>query len=282
MRLLLIALVMLMNANAHAESADANAMRKEIARHAQARWVALDTARWQQARDAFAALIARRGEPTPEDRAAWTALGYRLQPLDGKTRFALLPDRASVAAEGIFLFDTANARRDAVQAPHTRDDVGTADLAVRMFLAGNLFAAMTGTTRRGTVDLARAPRTLFTAFAAALAAHPDAVLLQLHGFERGKRTSTAGREADSVTSSGRRAATARALALRDCLAQQLGGQHRVYGVDIDELGGTRNASLAQFPEAHGGFLHLELSRTLRDRLLASPEDQGRFFGCLLP
>lgn len=283
MRRLLPALLLLMTLPAGAAPApDAAALRKEIARHGDARWTALDEARWQLARNAFATLIARRGPPAAADRATWESLGYRLQTLGPDTRFALLPTTPAVAAEGVFLFDTAARDRHAVQAPHTRDDIGTADIALHLFFAGDLFAAMTSTTRRENVDLARAPVSLFTAFAAALATRPDARLLQLHGFEREKRTTAAGRSADSVTSGGHRWPAAHVLALRDCFSRELGGLHRVYGVDIEELGATQNASRARFPAGHDGFVHIELSRELRARLLADKNVRRQFHGCLLP
>lgn len=261
---------------------DASDIRQETRRHAAAVYTPLAAAQWQQAVTLFRAILVADTLPTPEQMTRWQALGYRVQALDADRRYALLPARPDAAAEGIFLFDAGSERRDAVQAPHLRDDLGSGELVIRLFFAGGLFAAMTSTVRREEIDLAHADGTLFTAFAAALATRPDSRLLQLHGFERDKRDSEAGRNADSVSSGGRPWPTSPVITLRDCLQREFGGLHRVYAIDIDELGGTRNASFAQFPTPHTGFLHLELSREFRGRLLAGPADQNRFFRCLLP
>lgn len=283
MRLLLTMVLLMTLLNGHAHALSIDDIRTETRRVADATPRAMDEAGFSRARDLFAALIALQGKPDAKTLAGWQELGYRAVPVaGGDTRFALLPAGRADGAQGVFLFDTGVARRDALQAPHLRDDTGTGELALRAYFAGGLFAAMTSTVRRHHVDLAREPRSLFTAFAAALADRPGTRLVQLHGFEREKRESAPGRAADTVVSSGTRWPGAGTLALRDCLAREFGGLHRVYGVDIDELGGTRNASRARFPPTHGGFLHLEMAREFRDRLLADEADQRRLFRCLLP
>lgn len=282
---LLVALSVL--AAAPASAIDGTALRQEMSRYRDSRgMLQLDDAAFQQARILFRRTLALKELPPPDLEAAWSTLGYRLVRLDGESpRFALLPQDRTRAVQGVFLFDPAARNRNVLQVPHPLDDLGTGELALQLFFAGGTHAVMIAAVPRATLDLAREPHSLFTAYAAELARLPEARLLQLHGFERGKRSSDAGRVADSVVSAGQRRPTAATLALRECLQRQLGGMHRVYGVDIDELGGTRNPSRAPFPSRQtgtAGFVHLELSRELRDRLLSDRSAFERFRQCLAP
>lgn len=282
---LLVALSLL--AAAPASAIDGSALRQEMSRYRDSRgMLQLDDATFQQARALFRRTLVLKDLPPPGLEADWRALGYRLVRVDGAgPRFALLPEDPARAVQGVFLFDAGARNRNVLQAPHPLDDVGTGELALQLFFAGGTHAVMIAAVPRAVIDLAREPFSLFTAYAAELARLPEARLLQLHGFERDKRRSAAGRVADSVVSAGQRWPTGATLALRECLQRQLGGIHRVYGVDIDELGGTRNPSRTPFlPRQTGtaGFVHLELSRELRDRLLSDQGAFERFRQCLAP
>lgn len=168
-----------------------------------------------------------------------------------------------------------------LQAPHALFDLDTDDVVRDAFVAGGVRAAMWNTVHRyravpgeqpydpvHPADVAHEPASLFqTATLGWLAARPTARVVQIHGFGR------ASVDGDAVISSGtpRRPPTS----LRAPVAAALGlspERVRIFGDDADALGATTNVTGRQLVGAHPArFLHVELSRRVRDALAASPE-----------
>lgn len=177
-----------------------------------------------------------------------------------------------------------------LQAPHGTYDVHTDDIVASAFALSTARVAAFNTSHRyratadehpndalHPADVTRQPASLFQAITLAWAAQdPEVRVLQVHGF------APTTLQADVVLSSGRADRPPRAL--QALTATTLGlppDRVRVFGHDTDVLGGTRNAAgqhLASTPQVR--FLHLELSRPLRDALQASPDAVVQLFDAL--
>lgn len=152
-----------------------------------------------------------------------------------------------------------------VQAPHPRADLRTGALAAALFDAGQARALVLATSHRRTgSDAAHDPEGLMQDATAALSrALPRPLVVQLHGFGEG---SAAG---DAVVSPG---PTPMSEAALSCALQRLEpalGPNLLTGVEAPELAGRTNAQ-GRLLRGQGRFLHLELSRPLRDALYDNP------------
>jgi hypothetical protein len=177
-----------------------------------------------------------------------------------------------------------------LQAPHQFYDRHTGRLAIDLFLQSDArVLALNSAHRRlnisdrsGTADIAHLERTALNALTRAFGLNnPDGVVVQLHGFAAGKRTSEAGRRADVIVSSGQRWLQPQADRLAECFAATGRWQVRRYPLDIGELGGTTNTQGAALRRLGSSrFVHLELSRDLRERLIADAADFNALSACL--
>lgn len=167
-----------------------------------------------------------------------------------------------------------------VQAPHSLFDLGTDDMAFAAFAEGGVRGAMWNTVHRyralpgerpedkvHPADVTHTSTSAWQSFTLAWTASDPAVrILQIHGFDAARS------EATAIASTG--VADAPPAAVRAPIARALGvpeAEVLVYGIDAHDLGGTRNVQargLGVTP--HPRFLHLELSRTVRDRLARDP------------
>ncbi|HKY36899.1 MAG TPA: hypothetical protein VJN18_13220 [Polyangiaceae bacterium] len=193
---------------------------------------------------------------------------------------------------GAFVVRVGPALNWVVQAPHTFFDVGTLEIAVTCFEVLNARALLINTVRRSNSneqdiereeradlarsgeadsDLAHATRSFFsTAHATFVHTATSYSTLQIHGFRDELLP-----QVSAVVSAAGTNAPAGALARR--LQAVLGREAvRLYPSQVKQLGGTHNVQ-AQLSKASGSaFIHLELSRSLRDRLRADPEYRRTF------
>jgi hypothetical protein len=219
-------------------------------------------------------------EPADLDRAAaqLTKAGVALHTHRvGAERFVLTEDRDDHGAERA-VWRCGPSLPLLLQAPHARYDLLTADLIAFAFVHTTARGAMWSTAHRHDgahgarkddvihpADPTRQPTSPFhTTTLVAAASDPDLRVLQLHGFASDDVPG------DLVLASGRTdrppaQLTAAAIGLPD--ARLL-----VHGVHTYVLGATDNALGAVLTTRHTTrFLHAELSRPLRDALLAEPD-----------
>lgn len=181
---------------------------------------------------------------------------------------------------------------DVLHVPHGFKDEMTREIGLALFLEGRFAAAGWNTVpryyerdgARVDADLAHLPDSWFTAFARATAsAWPRGRTLQLHGFANEKRRSPAGAGAALILSNGTEAPPPALRALRDCLSRSLREPAALYPQDVRELGGTTNAQGEALRELrYAGFLHLETSRDLRQRLRDDRTSRATLLNCLQP
>jgi predicted nucleic acid-binding protein len=131
------------------------------------------------------------------------------------------------------------------------------------------------------------PTHLFQEVTAALADGPSA-FVQIHGFAvPGDNTAHGRRRTDHpeiIVSAGRaHGSTLHSTAVADAWAQIFGAPAvRRYPEEIDVLGGTTNVQARLLhARADAAFVHVELSSTMRARLLASDEERAAWARALL-
>ena len=196
---------------------------------------------------------------------------------------------------GFFVFrrDLAPpARADVLLVPHGFKDEMTRDIGLGLFQQGSFSAAAWNTVPRSyerngvsvDADMAHLPGTWFTAFALAMArAWPTGQTLQIHGFDQGKRKSDAAAGADMILSNGTRTAASPLRRQQQCLSSALARPVLLYSDSMRELGGTTNVQGAALREVgYPGFIHMELSRPLRQMLRDDEATRAALLGCLQP
>ena len=174
-----------------------------------------------------------------------------------------------------------------LQAPHRDEDVGTGTIVAQLMEEHDFKAAAwntiprwyDGVSGRVDADLAHIEVSHFNAFGLAFArVFPEGRVVQIHGFSREKRSTASGRSASIIVSSGTKLAGFAARMIADCLASTLTAETvLLYPTQVRELGATTNTN-AQALRANGfhNFVHIELSREMRDALVADPDLRTRF------
>lgn len=243
----------------------------------------LDEAEYASAEANFAALTGGRSRTAPA--------GFVVRAVDDPVAgVAVEEPEATCSGGGAYLLRSQpSALPLLLAAPHRGADRFTGPLALNLMLEGRAAAAAWNSVPRegacgmGTSDLARLDRHPFTAFAAGFArAFPQGRIVQVHGFDPGRRTTSEGQAASVILSSGSTRASPAVLAVAECLRASLPTERvAVFPNDVSELGARRNAQGRRL-RAIGfeGFVHAELSLDLRQRLMRDPPLRRRFGACL--
>lgn len=246
-----------------------------------------------QAQSLFRQLLSDTWPDADRLRSAWTELGYRWESItvDG-VRFWLAHESGpDCRGHGVYLFRADSRSELVLQIPHRYADRGTGDIGLAVVRAVDVRVATFNTTPRynnnddqdeHVVDVAHAEANYFSALARAVAhTRPQAWLVQLHGFASAKRRTPAGQGADMILSAGVPWPGAAVRTLRDCLEPLAPDAVRLYATEVDELGATRNAQGRVLRAAgHPGFMHIEMSERLRERLLGNAAHVAILAECL--
>jgi len=179
-----------------------------------------------------------------------------------------------------------------LQAPHAKSDKYTGEIAALLFDENQIKAAMWNSVHRktsvnnsnstGTADMAHLPGTYWQAVTEVFARdHDNGRIIQLHGFDQSKRQSTAGRKSEIIVSAGHRHPPSWVKHVADCLRQSLNTKISLYPDDVKELGATTNTQ-GQLLKKLGfkGFLHIEMSRSMRENLLSNKNLRQLFMSCI--
>jgi len=229
---------------------------------------------------------------SPGTAAAWRDFGFRwLAPGEPDSGWWIArEDPGSCRGRGFYAFHADRTRQTVLLAPHRFGDARTGEIALRLAALGRFRCIAWSTVPRNAkdtggedpADLAHRSDSVFNALSDAFVeVLPRGGMVQLHGFEPGKRRTREAESADVIVSAGSRRPTPRSLAVSRCLETVLPGAVRLFPRDVEELGATTNTQGKLLRErGHEGFVHLELSPRLREALL---EDAGllrRFASCL--
>ena len=177
----------------------------------------------------------------------------------------------------------------AVTAPHAFHDRGTGELAMEIFVRSRAAVAARNTVARDgsdgceALDIAREGEHLFTQFALGFSDRfPDGLVVQLHGFDGGRRSTSQAEQAAAIVSNGTPAPDPDTFDLADCLSRALAPRAvLVYPTETRELGAEDNAQGKALREAGGArFAHIELSAALRETMTRDEPLLDSFAACL--
>jgi len=232
--------------------------------------------------------------PAPRDElaAAASAAGFVLEgwSVDGRRYLAAVEQETRRGGGGAYVvrFDPPAPTAPPVpptilQAPHGFFDLGTERIALEILLSEpdwpralfvntvHRYLGADGVRRRQQASPAdpchSAQHLLAVATAAALDAHPNAEIIQLHGFGDNDDTVMGPQPAAIVSAGLAEAPTPRSRVLAARLREALGVEVALFPVDTDRLGATTNVQ-GRVVHARGGaeFIHIEMSGSLRQWL----------------
>lgn len=218
-------------------------------------------------------------------RPDWAEMGFDLiaSKLGDREVWILRESAGQTRGRGFYVWRRGSTVPIVLEAPHSFHDLYTREIALRLFRDSDVTAAAWNTLRRSVVDLAHTPRHHLNAFTQAFVrAHPTGIVVQLHGFSQEKRDTAAGATADLIISDGTRfpdgwTRAATQLFQRDFVH----GRVRLYPLEVTELGATTNAQGTTVRQnGADGFLHLEMSRPLRQRMRHTSEARHDFLKIL--
>lgn len=245
----------------------------------------------QQAETAFVNLLENPAPRVSKVAPAWQQLGFGITQLAaGDTSWLVLRESPGhCRGQGLYLLRQGVAAGLLLQVPHGYFDRHTDDIAAGLLQAPVRAIALNTVPRRYTqqgmkvdADLAHRTDSLFTALTRAFAqVYPAGRLLQLHGFSPAKRKTAAGHSAAVIVSAGTAWPTPASTAVAACLQSLLDNPVRLYPRDVRELGATTNVQGQLLRGlAHNGFVHVEMSSRLRQRLRSDGQLRDGFASCL--
>lgn len=210
----------------------------------------------------------------------WQGLG--IQQLTHKDFTTLQELPTARHGRGFFAINTRAAHNWLLQAPHGDSDLYTGKIASRLFFEGGFKAAQWNTVKRDISDMAHTPNTYWQAFTQAFAQqYPDGKIIQLHGFEQGSRKTATGEASDMILSAGHSLPPQWLQQTFVCLKNAFPMRVSLYQFDVKELGGTTNVQGQLLRSlGHDGFLHIEMSKTMRRQLLDNVTSRKLFIKCL--
>lgn len=220
--------------------------------------------------------------------AELSALALEVVPLDPKT-LIVRESAGALRGRGFYVLRPGQSG-ETLLVPHAFKDLLTREIGLHLFAEGQFAAAAWNTVPRWTdesggrldADLAHLPDSYFTAFTRAVGRHsPKAQVLQIHGFEGGKRKSDAASGRDIIVSNGTQQSGSQIKAHARCLASTLRLDVGVYPDSVRELGGTTNVQGKALRElGHAGFVHLEMNAPLRRKLADDAPTRRAWLDCL--
>lgn len=218
------------------------------------------------------------GKFDEKSKAHWSALGFSLTEAPGG--IWILAD-AKKRGGGFYLFRPKGTTRLMLQAPHAFHDLGTGELALKMFLKEDWQVLGLNTTHRYSItspknksDLAHTPNSFFQQLTHAWCAG-GGTLVQIHGFGGKKRKTLAAKGADFIFSQGRR--DPQPWMKRWIKGSRIAGLFhiRLYGENVFELGGLQNKQLKACNEVQAcRSVHLEIERKTRRELLKKSDQRN--------
>lgn len=136
-------------------------------------------------------------------------------------------------------------------------------------------------------DLSNARRSpMLAATEAWLAATPQGLVVQLHGFSQNNRMSQTAQQAEVIISHGsdqRFIDDSRLRDIQQCLQETLAVDVKRFPSQVSELGGTLNnvaKALGRWRK-QTQFIHVELNRSLRERLAQQPQQAEQLLRCTM-
>lgn len=231
-------------------------------------------------RELFTRLL--QGERDQKIKGSLRKLGWNLRTQSsGSTTWTVLTEEEDQRS-GRGLYAIASQGRHALQAPHVPSDGLTGDILLRYVADGLPRALAWNTLPRSKADMAHTDNTYFLAFSQAYATvFPDDKIIQIHGFDSSQRRTRSAERSGAIVSATHKNPSPELRKAIDCLKRRLSPDTRLYGQDVSELGGTTNSIARRLRgDGYEGFIHVELSRPLREALRDDADKRLSLFDCL--
>lgn len=179
-----------------------------------------------------------------------------------------------------------------LQAPHAKSDLYTGRIVAQIFSEREFKAAMWNSVPRKTrvesslmkmtADMAHLPNTYWQAVTGSFAQqYQNGKIIQIHGYAQSKRKSVAGRDSDVIISAGHKTPPLWVKQYAECLKKSLPVKVSLYPNDVKELGATTNVQGHLLQNlGFNGFLHIELSKPMRQQLLKRKDFRQILFACI--
>lgn len=281
--LILIATLLMLPGGAQAHAPDLPALLGEASR--EGRFRLPDAGELLMAERLFEAILA--GRPDIDIVPLAGALGMHWSEVPANTALRVLHEASDRReGRGLFAFNRGAERGNVLQVPHSFRDLRTREIGLALFDEGAFRAAAwntvprsaSGASLKSPADMAHQPASYFSAFTRALARSMQSLrVLQLHGFDATRRKGAAA----AIISNGSRFSDDALRGFARCLERRSGFRSAVFPDEINELGGTRNAQAAIVSRRVGQrFIHLEMDRDLRERLVTDAAVRAGLIACL--
>ncbi len=237
---------------------------------------------------------AARGTVTPQTLELAKQTPFDLVPthLGASSAVAVVERAGHRGGGGVYVVKCGARGPWVVQVPHSFYDEGTLPVGLAVAAKDQVGALFVNTVhryegapppRRGDdesdgagarADLAHQEASHFQRFTAAFVSSAESTVLQVHGFS----SLTGLPDAQAVISDGSGSAPEHVTALQARLAATLKGKSHVlvYPRDVRKLGATTNVQGGLVRQSRARFLHLEMSRALRDRLVSDAAARTEF------
>ena len=254
-------------------------------------YIAPDKKEFIQAHDLFKSLFTHK-DISPQLEQTIKDLNFRIikLSLNQKNLLILAEEKTHQTGRGFYIFWQDKMAQDVLQMPHSQKDLYTGEIGLSLFVEGNFAAGAWNTTARYysqdgkkiSADLADFSQSYFIAFSKAFAlCHSQGYIIQLHGFSSQKRKTQTGKKSGFIISSGSWKHDRPLSKLDQCVEQKFSTKSSLYSFEINELGGTQNTiGIALRQMGHRGFVHLEINRSIRKKLLKSQSMREKLLKCI--
>ena len=233
-----------------------------------------------------------RGEIDDNIREQWSELGFDVveKSYDEKLFVIIVEKGNEKRGRGFYVFNRSLCSDIAMQIPHRFGDMYTGNIGFKMILEGDFASCAWNTVHRNThqrgtlrgADMAHLEHSYLTAYTESfIDNYPEGFTVQLHGFSKAKRRDGTNTSYDVVLSSGSRVTGPSILELDECLDICLSNSVRVYPFGVKELGATTNTIGALIrKKGLNSFIHIEMSKTMRLKILDSRELRSNIIQCI--
>jgi hypothetical protein len=200
-------------------------------------------------------------------------LGYTLDELNAARQkiWLLQEDEKHRFGRGVFALRVESKSHLLLQAPHAFFDQGTRELVADLFWQGDVRAVAWNNVHRKTFDVAHESNSFMNEFMRAMVKQDSAtIVVQLHGFAPEKRSGSNAKRGDCILSNGSKSPERWLRSVTQSMANDFTPRVVLaFPLDTQELGATTNVQAKLLQEWRAGcFLHLELSKSFREQLLA--------------
>lgn len=183
-----------------------------------------------------------------------------------------------------------------LQVPHRFHDSFTADISAHWWQSGRFKLAMLNNVHRHTGRELDKPvnsdwstsanNPMLAATRAFVSSFKQPLVLQLHGYSKDKRRTKAAQNADVILSHGANLPTAylsKLIKAGACIDEQTKMKTLVFPHDVTELGATKNiiGKELRFLGYYQHFVHIELSKTLRQQMQADSALSLQILDCII-